>query len=272
MASEEERAKIMAEYMASANNDDEEEEEDFEDESDGDNNAPNYPVLHGRLKLNADTNQLVYVGLWCMKVNEGKGRDPKTKFKLKSKKPMSKDFNLAKPIDDDKSSFTVTLNGYFTTDHTDTVKAHRKIEENDVEITITRKRRGGDDKYDVNGKGNNAFGFFTLEGTYTPDVKNTGDDVKHSMVCKKTYGGGETYNSEGSDEDSGDDKADIGELLELQGDAQMSIEDLKKKYYGGGEEDDDTRKQPASKKARTEPAAPPPPADDDDDDDDECGF
>jgi len=128
MSSEEERAKILADYMQAADADDgQEDEEEFHgdddsdidgeegsygdsDDDDGDDDAvvsskdENYAVLQGNLVLN-DEGRLVYSGIWCMKKDLNKqkqqqqqgeemnaivedGKKKKTKFKLKSKQTL----------------------------------------------------------------------------------------------------------------------------------------------------------------------------------------
>eukprot|EP01083_Nonionella_stella_P097621 274386_1 len=126
MASEEERAKILADYMQAADADDgQDEEEEFHgdddsdidgeegsygdsDDDDGDDDDAlvsskdeNYAVLQGNLVLN-DEGRLVYSGIWCMKKDLNKqqqqgdekkaivedGKKKKTKFKLKSKQTL----------------------------------------------------------------------------------------------------------------------------------------------------------------------------------------
>lgn len=316
MASEEERAKILAEYMAAADKDDGDDEEaefqDFDDEDDansfddsdsdddGGNHASNgkhkdenYAVLDGSLSLN-DEGRLVFSGLWCMKKDlkptsalpdDASKEKKKTKFKLKSKQSFTgKKFSLANPLLADNKPRTMIFDGFFTTDKTDTVQPHRKIKEKDVEITFSQgvKMRkascdlGSEDKNKnssstegdcivVKGKGTNEFGSFVLEGLY-----ETVSDSKQSqpLTCSKRYkfvgSTNDDYDSEDDYEISGDEAADLSELVGLADDAELSVEELRKKYYGGGGADDSKEevKSPAAKKAKII----------DDDDDDDCGF
>jgi hypothetical protein len=248
MASEEERARIMAEYLAG--NDEAEEEEEFQDDDDDEPTAAaNFPVLKGRLKLDG-LGHLVYLGTWSMK--QDSVPSDKTKFKLKSTTPVPK-FNLNSPSE--KSA--IAMNGYFHTDHTDKVEQYRKIKERGIQLAFTKQQTG---QYRIKGKGSNEFGAFTLEGLYVPDPNGK----KYWLQCNKQYGFTPSYDE---DEDCGDDEgADIGELTELQHDAQMSVEDLRKKYYGGDNDDVNDSKPPAAKKPKIQITLPV------DDDDDECGF
>jgi hypothetical protein len=88
MASEEERAAILAEYKAAsaAGYSDEDDEADFDpgdDDSDDESNASDeeddHAILHGSLSLNED-GRLIYSGSWSMKSDPNK----RSKFKLRS--------------------------------------------------------------------------------------------------------------------------------------------------------------------------------------------
>jgi hypothetical protein len=169
MASEEERAKILAEYMQDADKDQADDEDEFQagdyddddddgnnsyDESDSDpqNGEPtkkddNYAVLTGNLVLN-DEGRLVYAGTWCMKKDlkanqqiDEKERK-KTKFKLKSKQILGTSgklkFDLRNPLLSEKKARTILMDGFFTTDETDMVQPHRKIKERDVELIFSQ--------------------------------------------------------------------------------------------------------------------------------------
>ena len=260
MASEEERAKIMAEYLASAENDEEELEEEFSDfESEP---ASNYPLLQGRLKLDSEDSRLIFLGTWCMKESQQEQPDRKTKFKLKSTTPQK--LSLAQLP---KDTFSVEMDGYFTTDAADAIQPYRKIKERGVLITFRYKQKEAN--YEVRGKGTNEYGSFLLEGTFDPPA-TASTETKYWLQCKKYYETQATYDDDDDDDDeaSGDeDGADMAELTELQEDSQLSIEELRKKYYGGSaKEEDDDYKPPAAKKPKLVFNA------EDDDDDDEYGF
>jgi hypothetical protein len=98
MASEEERAAILAEYKAASLHDDEEDDEaDFDpgDDSDEDSAAsdeedPDYAILDGSVSLNED-GRLIYSGTWSMKSDPNKH----SKFKLKSKEVFHTNEQLA---------------------------------------------------------------------------------------------------------------------------------------------------------------------------------
>jgi len=254
MASEEERAKIMAEYLAGKDDNNEEEEFDEEGEVEDDDEV-DFPVLRGRLKLDEES-RLVYLGFWCMRKQLEAKKNPETKFKLKSVDKI--DWNLHKP----PNEVPIQMNGFFLTDETDTVQPHRKIREKGVEIRFI-KSRNIPKRYLVKGQGENDFGYFALSGVYNTGKKS---NPKHLMQCNKQYG------SNASREDDGDydtdDGADAEELNGLEDEANMSIEELRKKYYGGGgDNNDDDSKPPPAKKPKVSQLPPP-----DDDDDDDCGF
>ncbi|KAK1735040.1 hypothetical protein QTG54_014106 [Skeletonema marinoi] len=169
--------------------------------------------------------------------------------------------------------------------------APKKIKERDVELFIseveTEKNTELDDKstYRIAGRGQNEYGQFVLDGTYTPPTVFHKHN-KAMVICNKTYGVGgttkETRAAKGSkrkarsDDDSfdedfdGEERADYTELIELSEDANLSVEELRKKYYGGGEDDEEEfdededggGKMSAVKKPRL----------DEESDDDECGF
>mmetsp|Transcript_27153 Transcript_27153/g.46166 ORF Transcript_27153/g.46166 Transcript_27153/m.46166 type:complete len:368 (+) Transcript_27153:185-1288(+) len=168
----------------------------------------------------------------------------------------------------------------------------KKIKERDVELFISlveseKNSELDDDKstYRIAGRGQNEYGQFVLDGTYTPPTVFDKHN-KAMVICNKTYGVGgttkETRAAKGSkrkvrsDDDSfdedfdGEERADYTELIELSEDANLSVEELRKKYYGGGdddeeefdEDDDGGGKMSAAKKPRL----------DEESDDDECGF
>eukprot|EP00526_Cylindrotheca_closterium_P016467 CAMPEP_0113651938 /NCGR_PEP_ID=MMETSP0017_2-20120614/27706_1 /TAXON_ID=2856 /ORGANISM="Cylindrotheca closterium" /LENGTH=330 /DNA_ID=CAMNT_0000564685 /DNA_START=175 /DNA_END=1167 /DNA_ORIENTATION=- /assembly_acc=CAM_ASM_000147 len=242
MASEEERAKIMAEYLAETNNGDVEEEEEFQDEeeddeefavaADGKGAASNCPVLQGRLKLN-DENRLLYLGTWCMKhdlATASSNANNKTTFKLKSTAPMSDSFSLSKPTTkDNKETTKILMNGFFHTDHTDQVQPHRKIKEKGVELVLTKDKKEKN-TYQVMGTGTNEFGAFALKGTYTPNSK----EKTYWLQCEKFYGGLPSNDMSDDEIDSEDEQKDALELNDLQEDAELTVEELQQKYYGGG--------------------------------------
>ena len=100
---------------------------------------------------------------------------------------------------------------------------------------------------------------------------------KEHKQCKKLYqpapasASGKAYSYSEYSEDSGDDeKADLGELTELQQDAQLSVDELRAKYYGGGPP---TKKVKVQHQQQKEDDSNDDDNDDDDfDDDDGCGF
>lgn len=357
MASEEDRAKIMAKYYQNLDEDDDDDEEEFqegddEDDDDDEGHHPNasdsydheddddednpdkastqsnehYAILNGHLTLN-DEKRLVYSGTWCMKKDLAlqdsldDAEKKKTKFKLKSKQVwgMNGKFDLLNPLSSSSSSGKkqkktriVFMDGFFTTDKTDTIEPHRKIKEQDVEIIFSQGvpmkrdalKKKGDQKgeqeeessscsqacFVINGRGSNDFGNFTLEGIYCPDAK---DQNCQELKCSKRYAfagatkRGREYDSEDDYVISDDEAAvaDVEELMGLADDAALSVEALRRKYYGdgeGGEESNGTddeemdRKMPAKRYKTAE-------EEDDDsygrgrgrgdeDDDDGCGF
>lgn len=174
--------------------------------------------------------------------------------------------------------------------------APKKIKERDVElfISLVENETNGDNlkdeksTYRIAGRGQNEYGQFVLDGTYTPPTVFDKHN-KATVICNKTYGvGGATKETRAaskgskrkarSDDDSFDEdfdseeRADYTELIELSEDANLSVEELRKKYYGGGgddneeevDEDDDGggKMSAAVKKPRLEEES----------DDEECGF
>ena len=250
MASEEERARIMAEYLAEANNGDAEEEEEFQEEDEEDDDDDEYqkkpsevncPVLQGRLKLN-DEQHLVYLGTWCMKVDLGKGeRNKKTTFKLKSVEPMPQPFSLDKPPTDQK----LKMNGFFHTDATDQIEAHRKIKEKGVTVQFLKE---AGKSYEVKGEGTNEFGMFALKGTYLPNKEKE----TYWLQCEKYYGGIPNDDDDSDEIDSEDDQKDPQELDDLQDDADLTVEELQAKYYGGANVPSPPKAKSSSNKTKAE--------------------
>jgi hypothetical protein len=294
MASEEERAKILAEYMKEADkgngddepewnggdsdSDDDDEEEFDDDQSDNDGKPPheeNYVVLQGSLVIN-DEGRLVFSGTWCMKKDlldnggiskehkdSSDGKMKRTKFKLKSRQVLSaKKFDLRDPLLPDQKPRTLLFDGFFHTDATDAIEPYRKIKERNVEITFSRgassKNTEDSKTFLVKGQGTNDFGIFSIEGIYRPVSP-------FSLTVSKRYGSNpvdDDYDSEDIEGDEGD-AADMGELMGLHEEANLSVEELRKRYYGGdsGEAgNDDDAPVASAKKQKYE------------DDDDECGF
>ena len=362
MASEEERAAILAEYkasVASANNHDDEddfddedeadfnpdaafsdeEEGDYEDDDEEEEAEPDYVVLSGSIHLNEE-GRIIYSGTWCMKseldtntTNNGSATtDPKQhkkkshpKFKLKSQNVCypppppqgggtnKKLFDIRQPTLTDsgevRSRRIMVFDGFFVAkpppvdaeDSTPaelTSSAPKKIKERDVELFISlveTEKNGSELKnekstYRIAGRGQNEYGQFVLDGTYTPPTVFDKHN-KATVICNKTYGvGGATKETRAankgsnkrkarSDDDSFDEdfdseeRADYTELIELSEDANLSVEELRKKYYGGGDdeeevdEDDDgggkiSAAAAVAKKPRLEEES----------DDEECGF
>ncbi len=178
MASEEERAKILAEYMQAADRDVEDEEE-FEDQDDEDSNDEgsyngddddaqaegdqNYAVLDGKIMIN-DEGRIVFGGSWCMKKDLEKQalktekEKRKTRFKMKSKQSLGKKGRfdpLLNPLMPNKAPRTVLFDGFFTTDETDTIEPHRKMKETNIEIIFSQgvpmKSDGCHETKDANG-------------------------------------------------------------------------------------------------------------------------
>lgn len=288
MASEEERARILAEYMKDADADtgdeepewnagesDSDDSEDFNDDStDGDakpSHEENYAILQGALVLN-DEGRLVFSGTWCMKSDldnadgttlSGQSTDvtkKKTKFKLKSKQQLSgKNFSLANPLLADLKPRVILFDGFFNTDATDTIEPYRKIKERDVEITFSQGVNGknGDSSSSilVKGQGTNDFGSFNIEGIYRPVPP-------FSLTVSKRYSIERTNNEYDSEDIEGDegDAADSCELIGLHEEATLSIEELRKRYNGSGADEKDSEKKISVKKPKY------------DEDDEECGF
>ena len=179
MASEEERAKILAEYYASVGKGNEEEEADFDDyevsaseEEDGDGFASADSedeedgltvMLSGRLSCLPNA-KVMYKGSW----------GEKNKFKLRAPAPIDvSDHEAVRAFLENPSSIgsekCLVFDGYFETDD------NQRIEEKHVEVLFKEDLK-------VNGKGSNQFGVFELSGQY--------DHKTHSLTLEKTYKSG----------------------------------------------------------------------------------
>lgn len=137
MASQEERDRIMAEYMAGVQDDDEEDEGDFMPDGDNDDSSDedeveqeDFVVLSGSLRMRED--RLVYSGTW--KATTGGER----KFKLKSipqKLPLHWDASRPTVSDPGKKQIppmrTLVFNGFFVS------MEGNKMKERDVAMTFT---------------------------------------------------------------------------------------------------------------------------------------
>lgn len=178
MASEEERAKILAEYYASAGKDNEEEEADFDDydvsaseEEDGngfasadseeeDDDTGLTVTLTGRLSC-LPNSKLMYKGSW----------GEKNKFKLRAAAPIAvSDLEAVRSFLDNPHSVCaekgLVFDGYFETDN------NERIDEKNVDISF-------DSALKVSGNGSNQFGKFELSGQY--------DAITHSLTLEKCY-------------------------------------------------------------------------------------
>ena len=221
MASESERAAILAEYKAAAaaGFSDEDDEADFNPSDDSDSGEepeeePDYAILDGSLILN-DEGRLMYSGLWSMK------SDPHncSKFKMRSKDIFhSKEqletgekqngdetsegpkkaspllFDLYHPTQtkiegNGSTRRTLLFDGFFfvksneKSETADHKSKGEKVKERDVEIFIQQNSGS----YEVTGRGHNNYGPFVLEGKYTVPKTNQSPAV---MELHKTYGSG----------------------------------------------------------------------------------
>lgn len=252
-----------------------------QDDAYGDDDAPpaveNYAILDGGISLNDDS-RVVFSGVWAMKKDvdvaseagsnaEKKPKKKRNKFKLKSKQLMNLDggpiWQMDCPTRSKKkegpppSKRTMLFDGFFFTPEEE---GHKKIKERDVEVTFSIKQ-DKEEEFDVNGKGSNEFGAFSIDGNYTYSK-----DQGIKVVCSKKYipvaSGADDFDDDDDDDDEMSDaaEADYGELVALNEEAEMSVEELRKRYYGGNADGD---KPPTPKKAKIAAA---------EESDDECGF
>ncbi|KAL3894542.1 MAG: hypothetical protein SGARI_007708 [Bacillariaceae sp.] len=234
MASEEERAKIMAEYLAGNAKGDSVDEDEFEDYDDDDDEKPAIvAILKGRLKINDESL------LTAATPAENQ------RFKLKSTQQVSAKF-LTKP------KGQVTLNGFFTTGPEET-----KIKERQVVLDCQVNRKDPT-TFSIKGHGTNDYGDFVISGLYKPTDQ-------HWFQATKTYLKNDVDDDEISKED--DHGASEEEMDDLHNDAELSVEELRKKYYNDKNAAQDDKPPPA-KKPKVAPAV----DEEDDDDDEECGF
>ncbi len=249
MASEEERKRIMEEYMANVDNapeeddiealgdDDEDGEEDGGWEEGDDDDGPAPPtVLMGELNAEAFEGKeyLVYSGKWAFDMNAPEA--DWSKFKMKCALESKPDMAPKEPV-------THKLSGYFIM----VSEGQKSKVLEDAEITLTPIPGKEGKRWTAVGTGTNQFGDFKLEGEYR---------IKGSKChCEKTYlvapkvGGGNGDDDDYDEDFDENDKADADELKALDEEANMSIEELRKRAYGGGGGDDST--QP-SKKAKAD--------------------
>merc|ERR1712038_463985 len=177
------------------------------------------------------------------------------------------------------------------TDESDMIEPYRKIKERDVEITFSScttstSTTNGDttiNKFLVQGKGNNDFGAFSIEGCYEIEQKDNGSSTNKDssesfpLSCNKRYGvaqsstmkkkrrRGQAYDSDAEYDfgNDGDEGADYNELIGLHEEADLSVEELRKRYYGGANGESKKKTDLSTTKKKTLPQ---------DDDDDGCGF
>ena len=362
MASEEERAAILAEYkasVASAHNDDEDDFDD-EDEAEFDPNAAfsdddddgdgeeeeeeeeaDYVVLTGSIHLNEE-GRIIYSGNWCMKSELDTTNTTATtaKFKLKSQEvchppppPGAKKsgtnntannkklFDIRRPTMTNDVMFPsrrmLIFDGFFfekpppaadgegslppTPKENGSEKmSPKKIKERDVELFISAVENDTGmvnlSSFRIAGRGQNEYGQFVLDGTYTPPGELDDKNHRATVICNKTYGVGGAAKKEtraaaakqGSssnkrkarahdDDDSfdedfdGEERADYTELIELSEDANLSVEELRKKYYGGGEDDEEEVDEDDDGGGKMSAVAKKPRLDEESDDE-ACGF
>ncbi|GMI30257.1 hypothetical protein TeGR_g8658 [Tetraparma gracilis] len=247
MPTDEERAAIMAEYMAGADNDEEPEEDvdaleddesdggEFGDEEEEEEPQPN-TILKGGLSTFQDKDgkdNLLYSGTWSFVGDEESGG----KFKMSS--PLSAPFDYTAP------AASYPFEGYFIIKNDDGSKA--KVPETSVIMNITPVPGKEGKRWTIKASGANQFGTFNLEGEYR--VKK-GQEAENKLHCEKKYeakagGGGGGGESDSADEDFDDEE-------EVQGpdeDAGLSVEELRAKYAKAGEA---AEGEPAAKKQKKE--------------------
>jgi hypothetical protein len=223
--SEEERARILAEYAAMADDDDDDEADFDDDDDDSDDGSEeedaeedsNCAVLTGTVQLN-DEMRLVYSGTWCMKEASSSDAKKNRKFKLKSKQVLcsSRDgsnssnlFDFTNPtISKSKkkrpqastdsvevvNKRLILMDGFFVTD--DGQGSSKKIKERDVEVFLsddagTKKGDKSCYTFVVTGKGTNEYGPFYFEGKYECATNSSDGDkepTSASLICEKRYG------------------------------------------------------------------------------------
>ncbi|GMI15374.1 hypothetical protein TrLO_g6718 [Triparma laevis f. longispina] len=248
MASEEERAKIMAEYMAGDGADlpPDEEDGDFEGEDEDEEGegvtAPPAPpaILKGSLS-NASQNSknyLVYSGTWSY------GLDSSSSWKFKLSCEIDSEFDFVSVKEE------YVMKGYFIMKDESTEAGKSKVPEEGVTLKFDVIPGKEGKRWTVNGEGTNQFGAFKLVGEY----RSKGLAEGNKMNFEKKYDEvEEDFEGESSaDEDfDDDDKADEDELNALDEEANLSIEELRKRAYGGegGEEGGD---EGGGKKAKTD--------------------
>jgi hypothetical protein len=262
MASEEERKKIMAEFLAGVeSNADEEEEEEFGDDDDDDDDddeeddeeeeeEPTPPtILKGGLSIGKDDNgnaSLIYSGTWSF----GLDSPSSSKFKFRCTSESLSSYTSTKKMDTvlaapHKFGKELMFDGYFIMkkegdEDGDGSSMKEKIKENGVSLSFVETEGHEGKRWTVVGKGSNQFGSFKLTGEYrfkeSKPLENKLHFEKVYDVVEKGGGNGDDDDEEGSsaDEDFDEDEGSEGELDMLKEEAEMSVEELRKRAYGGG--------------------------------------
>lgn len=245
MASEEERAAILAEYKAASAagyyDEEEEDEADFDPSDDSEDSEEDheddYAILNGSLSLNED-GRLIYSGLWNMKSDPAKS----SKFKLRSQSVFHSKQQLEgiadeKEGDGPKKASPLLFDVHHPTqtklgaDGSNPLPTRRAIifdgfffvksdNQKDSVANGEIKSKHGEkikerdvelfivlesEHYKVTGRGHNTYGSFALEGKYTAPTSD--DGTQATMELQKKYGsGGATKGSKRRYYESEDDE------------------------------------------------------------------
>lgn len=290
MASQEERDRIMAEYLASVEQDDDDDDEaEFdpngdEDEDDDEDGQDEVITMQGKLtvvdkhlvykgKTSQDeefaiNSQPLHFNLSTPTEISANAKDDPPKMRsimmegLLEGKTCKVDLTITKT-----SKSTVGSNGTnkpigkCTGEGADGKKAAAKMADDDDEGKMAPPMKTSSAVYGFFGSGDGFefYGEYTPKGGDSDDLECKYKVIKASMpaitgAAAAAASGG--YDDDDVEEDA-DEGVDFNELIALHEDAGMSVDQLKKRYRSG----DNRKAAPAPKKVKT-----------DDSDDDDIGF
>jgi hypothetical protein len=293
MASQEERDRIMAEYMQAqqGDDDDDEEEAEFEPGNDDDSDADDddafqaeddddeedYIMLKGSFARHDGC--LLYKGRVLSETFELKSIEPKVYWEVRQPTKTSADESTP------PRTRRIEMEGSMGKD-TVKVELILTVQENGNSHVAVGKSSGEDDEeedskmaakpsaaksanvYTVYGKGTASAENFEFLGQLDPSTAKHNSiplECRKRMVSAAPAGAAAVATAvvDEDDEDDADEELDYDELIALHEDAGMSVEALRKRYAGGGaagDNDDDAK--PEAKKQKTQEES----------EDDEYGF
>lgn len=189
------------------------------------------PVLRGKLGIKND--HWEWSGKWSMTVEEFKQKKT-SKFKYRGPEKTQGDDSVA--------TAAGNFSGFFYVKNDTEGEEDTKVKEKNVAFTFTKPEVSGE-KWSVEGKGQNRYGTFVLDGHFNPfngimlvtkryeDSDNAGGSDSDGSA--DFHGKDEVDDEEGMD-DSCEPLNAAEELKGLQEDNELTVEELRAKYGGGG--------------------------------------